>query len=72
MVEALPVASGEMVANAAAWVGTNTWPMDKPMVNISRRAHHKLEWASSRDSRPMEAAAPASPKAMCRRGPRIG
>jgi len=37
IVEALPIASGEMVANAAAWVGTKTWPMDKPMVNISQR-----------------------------------
>ena len=42
MVEARPVACGEIVANAAAWEGTNTWPMAIPRQNISTRIHHKL------------------------------
>ncbi len=41
-VEARPVASAEMVANDAAWVGTNTWPMPSPSANISSRAHQRL------------------------------
>ena len=72
IVEALPVAPAEMVANAAAWVGTNTCPMASPMVNISSRAHHRLEWAPSSESKLMETAAPTSPRAMSRRGPSSG
>jgi hypothetical protein len=38
MVGARPVACGEIVANAAAWDGTNTWPMATPRQNISTYA----------------------------------
>lgn len=37
IVEARPVASGEMVANATACAGTKTWPIASPRQNISSR-----------------------------------
>src|SRR3984957_20812661 len=56
MVEARPVAAGVMVANDAAWTGTNTWAIDTPRVSTCSRAHHRLGPGPSSVSRPIEAA----------------
>ena len=72
IVEARPVASGEIVANAAAWAGTKTWAMPTPSANISSRIHHRLVCAPTRLISPIEAATPTRPSAMLRRGPSPG
>ncbi len=72
IVVARPVAAGVIVANAAAWTGTNTCAMDSPRVTISSRAHHRLVCCPISASRAMEAAVPASPMLMSRRGPSRG
>ena len=57
----------------AAWVGTNTWAMPKPMVNRNSRAHHRLVVAvHERHQADGDGRGTISPKVMCRRGPRIG
>ena len=61
MVEARPVAAGVIVANDAAWTGTNTCAMDSPSVNMSSRAHHRLVCGPSSASSPIDAAVPVRP-----------
>jgi hypothetical protein len=72
MVAARPVAAGVMVANDAAWTGTNTCAMARPSVSMSSRGHHRLDCGPSSASRPIDTAVPTSPMVMCRRGPSRG
>ena len=71
-VEARPVASGEIEANAAACAGTKTWPIANPRQNIRSRIHRRLVCAPTRVISPIEAVTPSSPRAMFRRGPSTG
>ena len=61
-----------MVAKAAACSGTKICPIDRPRVNISSRAHHRLVSGPSRARNPIEAAVPTRPIVTCRRGPSLG
>ena len=72
MAEARAVAAGVMVANEAAWTGTNTWAMNNPSESRSSRAHHRLVCGPSSASSPIEAAVPVSPRVRWRRGPSRG
>src|ERR1700723_2334520 len=72
MVEARPVAAGVIVANDAAWTGTNTWAMARPSVSMSSRAHHRLVPGPSSASSPTATAVPHSPVVMGRGGPSRG
>ena len=71
IVEARPEERGGIVAKAAAWVATNTWPTPRPMSTRSPRIHQRLCAPAATPSSPMKVLEASAPTIRCLRGPSL-